>query len=262
MGEGEDIEILRILVVGIAGMFTMALAIIFFFVIYQRRLFKIQQYQQTLELSFQKDLLAASLKSQENERQRIGRDLHDEIGALLSASKLYVGQIIEKSTGKHERHVAEKVEKLHEQMIQTVRTIARDLRPVILENIGFTAAIQNMTRHIENGSSIHIAFQHPNEINISRDIELQLYRILQELITNTIRHSQANHVQICLKQTKTQILFSYEDDGKGMKAPKEHLAGFGLKNIASRVNLINGQMDYLNGEGFQIRLQIPYPNTL
>ena len=268
MGQGEELEILRILLVGICGMFVMALAIILFFIVYQKRLLKQQKEQQTLESLHQKDLLQASLKSQENERTRIAKDLHDDIGALLSTSKLYVGQLLDKIVDKDKQMLAQKIEYLHEDMIQSVRNIAQNLRPAVLESMGLMTAIKSLTKQINESQWIKVEFDHENELQLTKERQLQVYRIIQELISNTLKHAHANTITIALFDRNASVHLVYKDDGIGFdplqKAKKMGFKGLGLLNIESRLALLNGTITYHNTKsGMEITLSLPNdPTTL
>ncbi len=258
MGQGEELEILRILLVGICGMFIMALAIIFFFVTYQRRLLRQQKKQQILESSHQKDLLEASMKSQENERHRIAKDLHDDIGALLSTSKLYLGQLMDEMDDKEQLSLTRKIGHLHDDMIQSIRNIAQDLRPVVLESMGLAMAIKSLTKQINESKKIKVQFDHEQELNLTLERQLQLYRIVQELISNTLKHAGAENVWIGLSEQSGNIHLSYRDDGTGFTPGKGRPSGLGLKNIESRVSLLNGNITYHSSKrGIHVSLSVP-----
>ncbi len=262
MGQGEEVEILRILLIGVSGMSVMALAIILFFIIYQKRLLKQQKEQRTLESSHQKDLLEASLKSQENERLRIAKDLHDDIGALLSTSKLYIGQLLDKSEDQEKKLLVQKVERLHEDMIQSIRNIAQNLRPAVLENMGLVAAIKSLAKQINESRWLTVEFTYDHEALLAKERQLQLYRILQELITNTLKHARARTIHIELTRDGQCLRLVYKDDGIGFdpgRQAKKHAAkGLGLLNIESRLALLDGSIRYRDTRaGTDISLVVP-----
>lgn len=266
MGQGEEVEILRILLIGISGMSVMAMAIILFFIIYQKRLLKQQKEQQALESSHQKDLLQASIKSQENERLRIAKDLHDDIGALLSTSKLYVGQLLDKFEDQEKKLLANKIERLHEDMIHSVRNIAQNLRPAVLESMGLVAAIKSLAKQINESRWLKVEFTHDHEALLTKERQLQLYRIVQELITNTLKHARARTIHIELLRNGQCLHLLYKDDGigfdPGRKAKRKTTKGLGLLNIESRLALLEGSIRYQNTRaGTDISLVVPNDPT-
>jgi signal transduction histidine kinase len=263
MDQGEDLAILRILLVGICGMFIMAIAIILFFVIYQKRLLSQQKLQIEIKSEHQKELLRASLKSQEAERQRIARDLHDDVGALLSTSGLYLGQLMETPLKNEQLKLSEKVIALHTEMIQTIRNIAKDLRPVVLESLGFCAAVSSLAARINAGNIIKVEFEaETTQVTLDKNEQLELYRVVQELISNTIKHADANLISIALFNALGWVCLSYEDDGVGFDREKiaQNKEGLGLKNIESRIEILNGKIEYRATQtGTQLIISVPAP---
>lgn len=230
------------LMIGMIGMFFLTLVIVLFVVVYQRKLLKQKKERESVEAEYQKALLEATVKSQENERERIAKDLHDGVGVMLSTAQLYMDQLVEDTPGLAEKEKT-KVYELLEDSIQTVRQISGNLRPVILRNLGLAEAVNTLCQTVGNAGGLAIELKDDYEEKLDSQRELVIYRILQELLANTIRHAEASTVRVMLIGKSQHFCLVYEDDGKGFSSPyKNASGGLGIKNIESRVQILGGQM--------------------
>ncbi len=259
MNESEEAIALRIIIIGMIVIFLLSLSVIIFFIIYQRRLLAQQKKHQKIESDYQKQLLKTSIISQEEERSRIAKELHDDVGAMLTTTKLYFGQINTALPPDELSEITEKVSGFLDDTLQSIRSISKDLRPVILEKLGLIEAIQSLVQTIQDSGKIKISFDNNTSETIPRSKELNVYRIIQELITNTLKHAEASTIHIELKNDNGVFLIIYEDDGKGLE--KENLTlrkGLGLNNIESRLSVLSGTIDFLEKEnGMKVQLTIP-----
>lgn len=227
------------LMVGMIGMFLLALIIISFVLVYQRKLLKQKRQQELSEIEYQRALLEANVKSQEMERQRIARDLHDGVGVMLSTTQLYFDQLSEDIGDEHEE-TKQKINELLEDTIQSVRLISADLRPVVLDNLGLAEAILELTEKVASASRLDIEFTNQYRQSLKKEQELVVFRIVQELLTNTIRHAKASMVNLSLVSGTDDFRLTYRDDGIGFD-PRINQKGLGLKNIESRVHILGGE---------------------
>lgn len=246
----------EIIVAAMSGMLFLALCVVLFFIVYQRRLFQQQQALQRKEQEHQKELLRASLLSQEKERSRIGKDLHDEIGVLLSTSKMYFRHIDCQLEEQKFKELKEKALDMLEQTMVSVRSISHDLHPVVLERLGLPEAIHNMVQPIVDQGDIEISFEHDLQFPIEMENQLNWYRIVQELLHNTMKHARAKHIFIELYHENEVLHLSYTDDGVGIPHDKNISYGLGLKNMESRIKLMNGDIHFFtpHPSGFGIKL--------
>ncbi len=247
MGEGNEITLLEIVLIGMLGMFLLSLAVVVFFIVYQRRLLRQQEQNQKMQEEYQQKLLRASVESQEKERHRIAESLHDEIGALLTTTKLHLGQIKPNlNEEKLKARVGTSVDIITE-TLQSVRQISHDLKPPVLETLGLVAAIRSLISKANVSDETEISCEGPDELVIPSDESLGLYRIVQELLQNALKHAQASQIHFAIRQTGSSVFIDYTDDGVGMKATQLNGdAGLGLRNIESRLNLMEGQMEALD----------------
>lgn len=259
---------LFLITVGIIGMLLLAVAVVVFFLIYQKRLFVQQEEMRTLENAYQKDLLRASLSAQEEERKRVATDLHDGIGSVLSAIRLYLKQLSPAKPRVEFQDLVNETTEMVDTAIDQARKIAHNLLPTTLERLGFLRAVEELCNRIQKTCELEIQVEHDRELNLTQKQGLTLYRILQELINNTIKHAEASQVRIQFIVALTELQMIYSDDGKGIQpqSTNQELSGLGLKSIESRVQFLNAKMniDAEVSKGFHFKVKIPLKeeNTL
>lgn len=223
------------------GMFLLAGGLIAFFLTYQKRLLKQQKEHQEKEAEYQRQLLRANFLSQEKERKRIGSDLHDEVGAMLTTTRMYFKHLA-KNLGKDNEELQDKTDVLLEQSIETVRRVSHDLRPVVLEKLGLIEAIQNSVDQVNIAGEINVHFHHNIQVEIGDEYALNWYRIVQELLNNTLKHANASEVTIDLISRTDRIQLNYADNGKGIKDNELLKKGLGIQSLKSRMSLMAGEL--------------------
>jgi signal transduction histidine kinase len=188
--------------------------------------------------------------SQESERKRVAAELHDSLGQSLGMVKNKV-LIIRRDA--HNPEVRDKqvreLEEMVAETIQEVRNISYNLRPLHLELLGITRSIQSLLEDIEESGLIAIetdieVFDHL----LSRENEINVFRIVQECFNNIVKHAHATRVRISVHTDATFILIRIEDNGVGMSSKTNHQAGFGLLGIRERLNILNGHLEIRENE--------------
>ena len=237
----------ELILVATLGMFVLAVGVVFFFLAYQRRLLKEQKERQRVEAEYQQELLRSTVRSQERERNRIGKDLHDEVGAMLSTSRMYFRHLDQSTSAEKFDQLKGKVLGLFDDTLASVRRVSHDLRPPVLETLGLAEAVSGLVGHLNDTGDIKVTYQHNILVKLDKEFELAWYRIIQELIHNTIKHAQATEIGIQLKGDSTQLQVEYEDNGVGINSGYELKRGLGMQNIESRLNLMQGKMELING---------------
>ncbi|MEL7161154.1 MAG: sensor histidine kinase [Bacteroidota bacterium] len=254
-------EYLNLLLAGVFGMVMLSIALVLFFVVYQRRLYAQERLRQREEKAHQQQLLAAAVEVQETERRRIARDLHDDIGSLLSATRLYLRQLAPDNPPERLTAIKEESLVILDEMIQNTRRITHDLLPSELEKFGFSAAAEDLCERVDRSGGISVRYQDDsrNERRLHQRQEVALFRVLQELVNNTLKHAEADHVEVLTEWQGETFHFRYQDDGKGFAIPAGGYSGLGLKNIESRVSLIGGKLDFVTapGKGLRVDIQLP-----
>jgi signal transduction histidine kinase len=213
-----------------------------------------------LEKSLRLESANAMLKGQEIERNRIAKDLHDSVGALLSSIKLHFETIsghIEKGKG---RQIYEKTNQLIDEACFEVRNISHDMMPGSLIRFGLIPALQDYTSKLKSGKKLSVDivdYGIPEQLDDS--VSLNAYRIVQELLSNVIKHSGAREVMVQLTAKDNQLNIMVEDDGNGFDLEKAKENGIGIKNIISRVNYLNGQIHFDSEKGKGTNIMIDFP---
>lgn len=195
----------------------------------------------------QKELhLKAIVETQESERKRIAKDLHDGIGQTLSGIRLAMENISYKLEQKDDSEGA-KVKELTntlDQACHEVRSISHQMMPRVLQEDGLIPAIEDMLEKSFRHANITCHFEHFGiSERFAENLEISLYRISQELVNNIIKHSGASEVQVQLLRNKKHLVLLVEDNGKGFQFEKLKAKGIGLMNITSRVETVHGEFN-------------------
>lgn len=217
----------------------------FFLVLYIRNQNMVWQQRklfQDTEIQQQKQLLSAVIDSQEIERKRIGEDLHDEVGGTLSAIKLMLNAAM-RQYNPADQEVILPAKQLIDKMIVDVRNIAHDLSPPGLTMFGLYTSIEGFVSLINKTGELEIVIY--NELKteeklLSEKAELALFRVITQLIANTLKHANATKIEICFKEQESNLEIIYRDNGKGFDvAILDERKGIGMQNIISRLQMIN-----------------------
>jgi two-component system, NarL family, sensor kinase len=204
------------------------------------------------------------IEGQEQERKRIAEDLHDGLGILLSTVKLHFSSIedkLDRQLVTQENFL--KGATLLDEALQEVRRIAHNMSAGILTNIGLVPALQDLKETIEIGSKIRVnLFTHNLEERLDTITEIAIYRVIQELISNILKHAAASEININLNRDITSGLLTIlvEDDGKGFdKNETPRKGGIGIRNIMARISRLNGKftLDSNPGRGTTAIIEIP-----
>jgi signal transduction histidine kinase len=208
-------------------------------------------------------LLASLVSAQEQERERISRELHDETGQALTALLVQI-KVLEKLRNLGE--VADQARELREIVFKTleeVRRLAHDLRPSTLDNLGLIPTLDWYIRTYEQKTGVEVNFQVKvhDETRFPRHLELVIYRVLQEALTNIARHAQAAQVWIALEQEPDWVRLSVRDNGCGFNVERmdaEQDQGLGLAGIRERVELVGGHyhLDSQVGQGTCLQVEV------
>lgn len=261
MDQAATVNLLETLLIGMSVMFLMALGVVSFFLVYQRKLGLHQRREQEQELRYQRELLRTAVAAEEQERSRIARELHDDVGMLLSTAKLYLSQLRADPSPDERTALVQKASALLDDNLVAVRRISRDLRPVTLEKFGLVAALEDLTHKVNEADTVNVVFEGTHEaLPLAPEQALALYRIAQELISNTLKHAEANQIDMELQATPATLIFRYADDGKGLPDDVRAAAqGLGLKNMESRLATVGGILNWDEDKvsGMALTIHIP-----
>ena len=216
---------------------AMGLVLVIFVNRYQRRMVEQDEDLKNKEIEFQKTLLKATLESQEKERFRIASNLHDGLGALLSSIRLKV--LMYEEGSEEVKKFTEDTAELLSEGIQEVRNISHDLLPGSLSSYGLTPALKELFNKITSPETQLEVIGEPKRLDPQS--ELAFYRIVQELVNNSLKHSQANIIRLSVVWEPTQLKLSYSDDGVGFD-PEVMSGGLGRYNMESRMRSVDGEI--------------------
>ena len=222
----------------------------------------------TDKVNAENELLNVTVEVEERERNRFSLELHDDLGPLLSAIKLYFQWLSETNSPEKKEIIIEKGNSSIERAIRTTREIAHGLGSQIVNNVGYVGAIQNFIQSINDTQKIYIDFKFNSDKRLSNLMEITLYRITTELINNTLRYARAKRVEINFNYLveKNKIVFTYTDNGIGFDLDHLEIAnkGMGLMNIQHRIQLMKGifGIETSIGNGMKVYIEIPLNDGL
>ena len=200
----------------------------------------------------EKYLLSKVIETEEKARKQFAADLHDDLGPTLSSIKLHLGLLEHsKNPGKFKETLTIADDLLSE-AITKMRIIANNLMPRLIENYGLEAAINSFVNTMPKKGVFTIEFiSNLNGRRFPKQIELHFYRIICELINNTIKHSGATIASVKLNYAKSLLKLTYTDNGKGYNVEEidKKTSGMGVSNILQRVNVVDGKIQFLKNKG-------------
>ena len=245
----------------------MALIVILFFYFSRKKIIKKELEKKNLKISYQKELLHSVILTQESERRRIAQDLHDDISSKLNVVSLNAHLLNSKNISDTEKlEISNNIIDLTTKALESSRSIAHDLSPPVLEKFGLHAGIKELVS--EYNSTKKIIVEYSNQLNfnkVNQDNQTHIFRILQELLNNSVKHGKALNAIIKFTGTENDILFYYSDNGIGFNYNNSNLKnGLGLSNIESRVDFLGGNLQIKSNlnEGIEVTFKIINHETI
>lgn len=255
----NESEVIKVILYTFSAFMLMALVLVLFFYFSRKKIIRQEIEKKNLEINYQKELLHAVIVTQEDERQRIAQDLHDDISSKLNIVSLNSQMLIGTELSEKEfSEVTSNIIKLTGKALENSRRIAHDLLPPVLDKFGLHAAISELAVEFNSAKSVKVYYEN----NISFDAidtnkHLHIFRILQELMNNSLRHGNAHNISVVFNNEKDINYCSYSDNGVGFDSNdiSKH-KGLGMKNILSRVELINASIDINSApsKGFKAKI--------
>lgn len=212
---------------------------------------KIFKYMKKVEDSrrlTEKMFLNTIIQTEEKERKRFAKDLHDGLGPLLSSVKMSVSSLAQMKQEEASREIVENTELVINEAIKSLKEISDNLSPHVLSNFGLVRALSNFINKINVAKTIRInLITDLKDERFDANVEVVLYRVICELINNTIKHAQAKKINISLSLAEDYLIIIYKDDGKGFDVNKiieqQTSNGMGFSNIYSRINSLKGEIN-------------------
>jgi signal transduction histidine kinase len=257
MEASQEIDFLMVLLPLVIVLLLIALGVIFMYQQFQKSIIHQQLTKEALKGTHQKELLHLVVKTQEEERKRIARDLHDELGAALSIGRMQLVQLENQKSIDPQQITP--IRELMESTLASTRHISHQLMPLQLAQMGLERALHSLLDKVKQTGKVqpHIAIAN-NLGKLPWLLEIGLYRIYSELINNTLKHAKATRIEISIFKDSEQLFCRYTDNGTGL--PEKTLNhGLGLQSLKSRVDIFEGKIQFGNQEsgGFFTRIVIP-----
>jgi len=207
-----------------------------------------------------RDALRRVVAAQELERHRLARELHDETGQALISVLLGLRAVEEKGGDEELRNAVAQVRELVVATLQDVRRLAVELRPKALDDFGLVAALERLTQTFAEQSGIAVDFEAAlGPERLPEEVETAIYRIVQESLTNVVKHAQARHVSVLLTRRSGAAAAVIEDDGRGFDPGAARDGGFGLEGMRERVLLLDGRFEIETNPGAGTTLVVEVP---
>lgn len=256
----NKLQLQNYLLIGIAGLILFSGLLIHSQ--YRRLKLKKESQLQSEIMKQQQLAVKAVLKAEENERERIAKDLHDGVGQMMSAAKMNLSAFESEITFSNPEHkeTFEKIINLVDDSCREVRTVSHIMMPNALLKSNLDTAIREFVNKLSSKSLQVSVYTEGLEERLDSNVETVLYRVVQECVHNAIKHSGASKLDISLIRDKDGISGTIEDDGKGFNAiDKDNFEGIGLKNITTRIEYLKGTVDFDStpGGGTLVALHVP-----
>lgn len=237
--------------------------IVFYFMQLHKKKIKHKNEVQHTIIQQQELASRAIIEAEENERKRIAQDLHDGIGQMMSAVKMNVSSITSKfeMNKKEDNDLVDKTLALIDESCKEIRQVSHNMMPNALLKKGLSSAIKDFIDKIDHPQLLVKLHTEGLNKRIDQNIETVLYRVIQEVVTNVIKHSNANRLDISLFKETDGITCSIEDNGNGFDVNKALLKdGIGLKNIKSRIEYLKGNVEFDSsiGNGTVVTIHVPF----
>lgn len=216
----------------------------------------------------EKRFLSILIQAEDNERKRLAKDLHDGLGPLLSTIKMSLSALKKPNNKEQEKIILDNLDKVVVESMKSIKEISDNLNPHVLDNFGLDKAINNFIQKITTTGDIKIKYtSNLNDLRIEVSKETVLYRVLCELINNTIKHANANKININLYYDIHNISLTYKDNGRGFELDnlfKPQEKGTGIYNIYNRINSLKGfvNIDSKINNGTIVKIKIPFSNDI
>jgi len=255
-----------VLFIGTMGMLVLTVGLVMFIIFHQRKVSRYQRTLQKMEEEQQKILLTASIKLQEEERQRLAADLHDDAGPLLATARLYLNENLVNQDKATQLQSIFQARQIIDDTIQLVRNISHSLMPPTLKNFGLESAVNDLFQKISGSGTMNASSRfHDYKDRLKAEKELVVFRIVQELVNNILKHSSSSFIHLTQNVHGDKFYMRIHHDGRGIvqadfdKLNKSNI-GLGLKNISSRLRVVQGSIYFekdISQTYYKVTIELP-----
>lgn len=252
-----DIEELYKVQVWLSFIISLAFAIGVFYI---RKVFQFLRRLDNLRNETEKRVLSAIIRTEEQERQRFAKELHDGLGPLLSVVKMLLSGFDQNNPPEVNDKIKTNLKQAVDEAIVSVREISANISPHILNNFGLKDAIESFLKKLRPNENIKIHFgSNIDKLRFPYNVEVIMYRVVCELINNTLRHAEATEINISLQLQDDTLYLEYTDNGMGFDVEQAEIdGGMGLNNMQYRLQSGNGniRIESEGGRGMRARAYI------
>ena len=247
---------ITIILVGSTFFLLVAVGIIVLLLIYQKKQLQFILEKRELSSQFQKELLTTRLEAQEETLNQLSREMHDNVGQLLSSAKLLIGVTRRGlATPMEELQLAEETVA---KAINELRAMSKSLNRDWLEKFNFIENLNAEADRINATKEFEMALHHPETIHLPSEHQLVLFRIVQEVFQNSLKHGKASQIKISVVQHENLVYVEVADNGKGFDVADTSRVGVGMINIKNRAQMLGGSAQWQSSEsGTLVTVQIP-----
>jgi signal transduction histidine kinase len=247
-------------------MLILTIGLILFIIFHQRKVIRFQLRLQEMEKKQQKILLNASIRLQEEERQRLAADLHDDAGPLLATARLYLNENLVNMDKATQLQSIFQARQILDDTIQLIRNISHSLMPPTLKNFGLESAVNDLFQKISGSGAINASSRfHDYKERLKQEKELIIFRVVQELVNNILKHSGSSFIHLTQNFQNDSCYIRIHHDGRGLiQSDFEKLnkskSGLGLKNISSRLRVLHGKIHFekdVSQTYFKVTIEVP-----
>ena len=226
-------------------------------VMYAHKLFKYIGRLNRQRQLLNKRILTAVLRTEEKARSRFSKELHDGLGPLLSSARMSLSALARDERSPEQKEIIDNTTYVIDEAIRSLREISNNLSPHVLNDFGLARGVQNF---IDKSAAMHdVKIRFTTNLRSERydtDIEVILYRVICELINNSLKHAACSAINLSLSQNGSELTLDYTDNGRGFNPQAMMDCGMGLSNIASRINSLGGTFDIASAKGKGMRAAI------
>src|SRR5678815_5058598 len=259
-------EVSIVIFLGTLGMLVLVIGLILFIIFHQRKVSRYQNKLQEMEIEQQKMMLTASIKLQEEERQRLAADLHDDAGPLLATARLYLNENLVNQDKTTQLQSIFQARQIIDETIQLIRNISHSLMPPTLKNFGLESAINDLFQKISGSGTINASSRfHEYKDRLKEEKELIIFLVVQELVNNILKHSSASFIHLTQNVHADKFYLRIHHDRRGIvqsdfdKLNKSNV-GLGLKNISSRLRVVQGSINFekdISQTYYKVTIELP-----
>lgn len=260
MAELQSSEVIGIILIGSLGMLVLSVGFAVFIALYQKRMFQEKEKRRLMDIEFQNKMIQLQIDSTETERKRIAADLHDSIGSLLWAAKLniaFLGRSVEFS-GEQKDSYTETM-KMLDQSVDSVRRISWELTPEAFNHTGLASSVKEFCSRLDGKGQNVVYEEHGRSVFWRDDRALMVYRIVQELVNNAVKHAQSTMIKVKLQWNAQSLEIEVSDNGVGFVLNENVRSGIGWWNITNRSKKIGAKLLVRDdvAKGSIIELSVP-----